>query len=259
MPTEPARERDVIRAITRAFTILEALAEAGVPLGITEISQRTELPLPTIHRILRTLSADGYVFQAQNRRYALGARLIPLARYAGGALGVALRPYLTRAVDQVGESASVAVLDQDFARYIAHVPGEHSAGLFPQVGNQISLHSSAVGKAILARLPTDRVREIIDRSGLRPLTHATITDPRVLMTDLELTRVRGYALDNGEHAVGVRCVAQPIPGPFDLAASISGPEVRMTDDVIVQTCVPALRALVQVVAEAIAQTAGQEP
>jgi IclR family acetate operon transcriptional repressor len=255
MTSEPSPGRDTIRAISRAFEILAALAEAGVPLGLTEVAERTKLPLPTIHRILRTLTTEGYVFQGANRRYALGARLIPLARYAGGALGVALRPHLTRAVERVGESASVAVLDQDFARYISHVPTERGAAFFPGVGNQISLHSSGVGKAILSRMPRDKVERIIARSGLRPLTHATITDPAELLADIDLARERGYALDDGEHAVGVRCVAKPIPGPFDLAASISGPDVRMTDEFIQDACLPALRSLVDDVAGAIAQNA----
>jgi IclR family acetate operon transcriptional repressor len=255
MATEPKSARDAIRSVTRAFEILEALAEESAPLGITELATRVELPLPTIHRILHTLVAGGYVFQAPNRRYALGARLIPLARYAGGALGVALRPYLAVAVSQTGEAASVAVLDQDFARYIAHVPAEEATAFFTEVGNQISLHSSGVGKAILSGLPDNRVRQIIGRSGLRPLTRNTITDPAALLEDIRVSRERGYVLDNGEQALGVRCVAQSIPGPFDLAASISGPDVRMTDRFIETKCVPALRRLVGDVAEAIAESA----
>ena len=75
--------------MTRAFEILEVIAEAGTAVGVTEIAEQCGLPMPTVHRLLQTLAAGGYVHQTPKRRYALGARLMTLSRYAGGALGVA--------------------------------------------------------------------------------------------------------------------------------------------------------------------------
>ncbi|MDO5672305.1 MAG: IclR family transcriptional regulator [Actinomycetaceae bacterium] len=229
-----------VQSITRAFAILEAIADAQRDLGVTEIAERCALPLATVHRILHTLIAGGYALRTAKRTYTLGPRLIPLSRYAGGVLGIALRPMLTELVSKVDESASVAILDQDFARYISHVPSEHQMRVFAQIGNQVSLHSTGVGKAMLSTFTDDDVRAILHRSGMRKLTPATITDPDELIAELALIRERGYAFDEGEHSVGVRCVAVPIKGPYQLAVSVSAPESRMSVEMATESVVPLL-------------------
>lgn len=248
----PSSRRSV-QSVQRTFDILEALASAGRDIGITDIAERVDLPMPTIHRILHTLIEAGYVFQTPRRRYALGARLIQLSRYAGGALGVTLRPFLSTVVETVGESASIAMLDQDFARYIAHVPAEYSMRMFTEVGNQVSLHATGVGKAILAAMPPEEAETVVARSGLRAFTPHTITDPADFSRELARTRERGYALDDEEHEVGTRCVAMSIGGPLDLAISVSGPPTRMTDEVIDSTALPALRSAAQQIEPVISQ------
>ena len=245
------RSRQTIQSVSRALEILEALAAAGRAIGITDIAEAVDLPLPTVHRILRTLISAGYVFQTPRRLYALGARLISLSRYAGGALGVTLRPYLSKVVEATGESASIAMLDQDFARYISHVPSEYTMRIFTEVGNQVSLHATGVGKAILASMPPEDVRAILARSTLRQFTPNTITDPDELLTDLARIREDGYAVDREEHEIGVRCVAMPIPGPLHLAVSVSGPPSRLTDEAIATTALPALREAIDEIAPVI--------
>nr|WP_300152245.1 IclR family transcriptional regulator [Propionicimonas sp.] len=240
----PSASRRSVQSITRALEILEAMADAGRAIGITDIAERVDLPMPTIHRILRTLIGSGYVFQTPRRQYALGARLISLSRYAGGALGVTLRPYLNQIVETTGESASIAMLDQDFARYISHVPAEYSMRMFTEVGNQVALHATGVGKAILADLPPEQSRAMLQRSGLRRFTINTITDVDDVMAELDTVRAQGFALDREERELGVKCVALPIPGPLCLAISVSGPPQRLTDDEITGTALPALRAAV---------------
>ncbi len=237
---EPTSRRSV-QSITRALEIVEALASAGRAIGITDIAERVDLPLPTIHRILHTLIGSGYVFQTPRRQYALGARLISLSRYAGGALGVTLRPYLSKVVEASGESASIAMLDQDFARYISHVPAEYSMRMFTEVGNQVSLHATGVGKAILSSMPVPEARAIVQRAGLRRFTPNTITDQDHLLAELDAIRVCGYAMDREEHELGVRCVAVSIPGPLRLAVSVSGPPTRMTDQAVHDVALPALQ------------------
>lgn len=247
--------RGTVQSVNRALEILDIVAHAGAAIGITEIAEQSKLPQPTIHRLLQTMISAGYIYQTPRRRYALGARLISLSRYAGGALGVSLRPLLTTAVEQVGESASVAMLDQDFARYIAHVPSEHSMRMFTEVGNVVPLHSTGVGKAILSTMSDDEVRTTIGRSGMRPRTEYTLTDIEELLDDLRLTRERGYAIDNHEMEMGVRCVALSIPGDLCLAVSLSGPGDRFTDDVIENKALPALQNLSPELAAVIGGTA----
>lgn len=252
MSTTTAPSRGTVQSVSRAFEILEVIAEAGTAVGVTDIAERSGLPMPTVHRLLQTLATGGYVFQTPKRRYALGARLIGLSRYAGGALGVELRPLLATVVATVGESASVAVLDQDFARYISHVPSERSMRMFTEVGNKVSLHASGVGKAILSKMTAEEIRHAISHRELRRFTPSTITDPEVLAQAIRGVQDSGYAIDDGEHETGVTCVAVPIPGPLFLAASISGPTGRMTPEFVTGQAVPALRHLATEVARALA-------
>jgi len=237
----PRQPRQSVQSIIRALEILEALGSAGRATGITDIAEEVGLPLPTVHRILSTLVGAGYVTQTPRRLYALGARLITLAHYAGGALGVALRPYLEKVVEATGESASVAMLDQDFARYISHVPAEYSTRMNAEVGTRVSLHATGVGKAILSALPEAEVKSILARYALRRFTPHTLTDAAELIEELDQARGAGFVLDREEHEIGTRCVAMPIPGAMPLAISVSGPPSRMTDQVIESIALPALR------------------
>lgn len=221
-------DRGTVQSVARAFEIIETLAQAHGDLGISELSEQVGLPMPTVHRILKTLITYGYVQQTPRRRYALGVKLIPLSRYAGGALGIALRPLIARYVDELDESISVAMVDQEFARYIAHVPSERSMRMFTEVGNQVSLHATGVGKAILSKFSDGDLRSLLTRVRLRRLTEHTITKADDLIADIERTRERGYALDDQEHEIGVCCVAVPIPGDMRLAVSASGPPPRLT-------------------------------
>lgn len=116
--------------------------------------------------------------------------------------------------------------------------------MFTEVGRRAYLHSTSVGKAILAQLSDDAVREIIGRTGTPRLTDFTIRSTSALLADLELTRTRGYALDDSEQEVGVRCFAMAVPGmPTPTAVSISGPTTRV-DDAFIERAIPVLTEVV---------------
>jgi len=249
----PSVPTESVRAIDRAFDVLEALAASDSPLGMSDIAEHTGLPRPTVHRVLHTLASSGYVYQLANHRYGLGTRMIWLAKRAANGLGPSMRPLLAWAVEATRESASVAILDGDEARYIAHAASDQAVRVFQQVGNCASLHSTGVGKAILSAMPDDEVRAIIGRTTLVALTPNTITDPDQLFADIQRARERGYASDLAEHEAGVSCVAEPVPGPLPLAVSISGPESRMTGDFSEATCLPVLRSLAVSLSETCAQ------
>lgn len=219
--------RSTVQSIERAFQILEIMSVARDDMGVSEIAEQAALPLPTVHRILGTLVGNGYVYRTPRRRYALGARLIPLSQNVGGSLGASLRPYLAVVAEQTRESVSVAMIDRDSGRYIAHVPSKQSMRMFTEVGNRVELHSTGVGKVILSSKPDATVRALLHRTGMRAVTPRTITDIEVMMAEIEEVRRLGYALDEEEHELGVSCVAVPIPGSVLLAMSVSGPQSRM--------------------------------
>lgn len=231
-----------VQSVERAFGLLESLADAGGALGVSQLAQESGLPLPTIHRLARTLVDLGYLRQDESRRYVLGPRLIRLGDASSHLLGVWARPHLARLVGELGESANLALLDGDEVVYVAQAQSRQSMRMFTEVGRRVLPHCTAVGKAILAEMPADAVRKILERTGMPHHTDSTITDPDVFARELATAAERGYAVDEGEQEAGVRCVAVTVPdAPGRLAISVSGPQGRMTD-ALVERAVPALHA-----------------
>ncbi|NNH75756.1 IclR family transcriptional regulator [Nocardia uniformis] len=229
-----------VQSVERAFGILETMAEHGGMMGLSQLAEVSGLPLPTIHRLVRTLVDLGYLHQDPSRQYVLGPKLIKLGESSARMLSVRARPHLARLVDELGESANMAMLDGDRIVYVAQVPSRHSMRMFTEVGRRVLPHCTAVGKAMLAEMPPERVRELLQRTGMQRYTDHTITEPREFARQLELTAAAGYATDEGEQEVGVRCVAVAVPeAPARLAISVSGPAGRMTDELI-ERAVPLL-------------------
>jgi IclR family acetate operon transcriptional repressor len=222
-----------VQSLQRAFELLEGLADAGGEASLSELAATTGLPLPTIHRLIRTLVTLGYVRQNRNRRYTLGSRLIRLGESAGRQFGTWARPYLLELVDEVEETANLAVLDGDEVVYVAQVPSKHSMRMFTEVGRRLLPHGTGVGKAMLSQLPRAEVLALLERTGLPAYTPNTITDPQELLDSLAQIAEQGYALDESEQELGVRCIAVPlVGGPTLSAVSVSGPEGRLTKDAV---------------------------
>ena len=241
-----------VQSIERAFDLLEMLADAGGALGLSELSTVSGLPLPTVHRLMRTLVKRGYVRQEASRRYTLGSRLIRLGEISSQTLGTWLRPFLAQLVRLTGETANLAMLDGDEVVYIAQVPSPHSMRMFTEPGRRVQPHCTAVGKALLAELPPGEARALLERDGMPAYTPATITDPDLLIAHLEVIRKQGYAVDEGEQEIGVRCFAVAVPdAPGSLAISTSGPQTRMTDAAAARI-VPALQRTAREISENIA-------
>lgn len=219
-----------VQSLERAFDLLERMADAGGEVGLSELAGSSGLPLPTIHRLMRTLVACGYVRQHANRRYALGPRLIRLGESASRLLGTWARPYLARLVEETGETANMALLDGDEVVYVAQVPSRHSMRMFTEVGRRVMPHSTGVGKVLLAASTPDEVRALLARTGMPAATERTITTPDGFLKALDHVREVGYAVDDNEQELGVRCIAVSVPdSPTAAAISISGPAGRVTD------------------------------
>jgi IclR family transcriptional regulator, acetate operon repressor len=237
-----------VQSVGRVLDLLEVVAAAGGEMAISEIAAATGLPTPTIHRLAQTLLRRGYMRQLPSRRYALGPRLIPLGEVASTTLGTRARPVLAQLVEELGESANLGVLDGDLIVYIGQVPSRHSMRMFTEVGRRVHPHCTAVGKAVLAQLPEEQVRSLLARTGMPAQTPHTITDADALIEQLEMIRRQGYAIDEGEQEVGVRCVAVPVPGDTSrIGVSVSGPAPRMTPQ-LVERAVPLLGEAARVLA-----------
>ncbi|EME58354.1 IclR family transcriptional regulator [Amycolatopsis decaplanina] len=222
-----------VQSLQRAFELLEHLADTGGEASLSELATLSGLPMPTIHRLIRTLVDLGYVRQNTNRRYALGARLIRLGENASMQFGSWARPLLAELVDEVGETANLAVLERDEVVYVAQVPSKHSMRMFTEVGRRLLPHGTGVGKAMLAHLPSDDVTALLARTGMPSYTEHTFTDQDALLRELAKIAQQGYALDEAEQELGVRCVAVAVPGaPVPAAVSVSGPSGRLTMEAV---------------------------
>src|SRR3954465_15792772 len=130
-----------VQSVERVFELLELITDAGGGVTLSELSSSTDLPLPTIHRLLRTLVSLGYIRQLPNRRYALGPRLIRLGEVANRQLGAVAGPVLQSLVDELSETASLAVLDGDMVIYTGQVLPSKLTRANNEVGKRVGLHT----------------------------------------------------------------------------------------------------------------------
>lgn len=239
-----AKRSGGVQSLERAFRILEVMADNGGIIGLSQLAEASDLPLATIHRLVRSLVDLGYVRQEANRQYSLGPRLMRLAAESGRRIGVIATPLLAEAVDQLGESVNLAILDDDEIVYVAQSqPTGNLMRMFTEVGRRTLPHSTAVGKAILAGRPDPEVRALLERTGMPRRTPTTLTTPDEFMDVLQVTRQRGFGTDEGEQERGVRCVAVPVlDAPRPMAISMSGPSARV-DDATVERAAGVLKGI----------------
>ncbi|MEO8830605.1 IclR family transcriptional regulator [Lapillicoccus sp.] len=239
-PADVQARSGTVQSIQRAFGLLETMADHGGRMGLSQLAIASGLPLPTIHRLLRTLVDLGYLSQDPSRQYVLAPRLIRLGESSGAMLNLWARPHLDRLVDELGESANLAMLDGDQIVYLAQAQSQRSMRMFTEVGRRVLPHCTAVGKAIMAQMEPAQVAGLLRRTGMPKHTEHTITDPEGFAAALVWVEKHGYAVDDEEQETGVRCVAVVVPdAPARLGLSVSGPASRMTEE-MVQRAVPAL-------------------
>ncbi|MEA2583249.1 MAG: IclR family transcriptional regulator, regulon repressor [Thermomicrobiales bacterium] len=249
-----------IAVLDRALDVLEALADAAEPLGVTELARRVGATKSAAYRILANLERRGYVSKdPTTARYSLGTRLAYLGQQSLGTFDLrqVARSVLEELYRSFHETVNLGVLEGDEVVYIDMVESHHGLRMAARVGARDTVHSTALGKAILAFLPP----EAIDRRLQRPLprrTEHTITDPGLLAAELARVRARGVAEDHGENELGARCVAAPIfdhGGSVVAAISVSSPESRL-DDPRAAEVATAVRAAAQ---EITRRVGGREP
>lgn len=237
-----------VQSVQRTFGILEHITTAPHPMTLSEIAEQVAVPVPTTHRILQALASMGYVRQLPTRRYGLGPRFITMGEVASRQLGAGAQPRLAEVAETLGETANMAILDTDMAMYVAQVPSSRSMRMFTEVGRRVHMHATGVGKAILAQLKDEQVCSIVERSGLPSFTQNSIRDVPNLLRELENTRSRGYAMDDNEQEIGVRCLSVAVPHtPNQSAISVSGPVTRV-DQSFADRAVPLLKQVAQEIA-----------
>ncbi len=221
-----------VQSVDRVAALLDCLGQAERPLSVRELSSAVGLPRPTIYRLVHTLAARGFLV-ASDSRYAIGPRVLWLAgrRLQQIELRAAGRPHLVELARRTGETAHLAVLEQGQVVYIDKVESGGPLRMASTVGAIMPAHCTALGKSMLAFLPTAQVQEVLRTHGLPRRTANTITDPARLLAELAAVRARGYAIDNVENEEGIRCVGAPIidhRGHVAGAVSVSGSVATIT-------------------------------
>ncbi|WP_151525351.1 IclR family transcriptional regulator [Serinicoccus kebangsaanensis] len=232
-----------VQSVDRALDIVELLAAAPAPIGVTEIARELGLAQGTAHRLVSGLVARGWVRQDTDRRYAVGPAAMRVGDASYRTLGASAAPALREAVAATGETANLALLEGRVMVYVAQAPSPHTLRIFAEVGRRVPLHSTAVGKVALATRPRAAWAELLGDAPLEPRTPHTVTDVARLVEELEQVRRQGFALDDEEQELGVRCVAVPVQvAGLEVAMSVSGPTERMTRE-RAQQVVPELRRI----------------
>jgi len=223
-----------VQSIERALSLLEALEDSRGEIGIAELSKRVGLHVSTVHRILATLVARGYARQnPETGRYALGAKALHLAESYLGQMDIRRvgRPVLERLSQETGETANLVILDRREALYLDKVESPQSLRIFSRIGRRAPLHSTAVGKVLLAYRSKAQVNSLLGRGALERLTRHTITSVSQVRRELEKVHDQGFALDREECEEGACCIAVPIrnaQGDVEAALGISAPTTRLT-------------------------------
>jgi DNA-binding IclR family transcriptional regulator len=225
-----------VKSVEKACVLMEVVSDYPNGVSITELAEKLKMYKSTVHRLLNTLAARGYIEQdSETGRYKLGYRLLDLGMKLLS--GIDLRrealPHLRNLAASAHEVVHLALMDQGDIVYIEKVESQNTIRMHSRVGTRVPVHATGLGKAILAFLPKLEVEDVIRRYGLPESTPYTITDRQKFLHALNEVRQNRFAMDIEENEIGICCVAAPI---FDstqkvvAACSVSGPNIRMTKE-----------------------------
>jgi DNA-binding IclR family transcriptional regulator len=226
----PTPARNPLQSVATTFEILDALKTLD-GAGVTELAQHLDVPKSTAHNYLSTLEQEEYVVR-EDTEYRVGLRFLELGAYARHVeqLFEIAKPEVDRLADETGELANLLVEEHGRGTYLYRAYGDQAVRVKAHVGTRVPLHTTALGKAILASLPPEEVDEIVDRHGLDAPTDQSISTRSELDDALADIREQGVAFDDEERIDGLRCVAAPIRDDGDEvigAISASGPTNRL--------------------------------
>ena len=229
-----------VQSLRRALSILRVIAASADGVTLTEIARVTGLASSTVHRLLTTLQQDRFIqFKNDGARwmvgvgaFTVGSAFLSVRDIARGA-----RPLLRRLMEQSGETANLAILSDDMAVYLEQVECLQTVRAICKPGGRVVLHSTSLGKCMLAAMRPEEVNRILTTKGMPRFTPRTIDRPASMALHLSEVRAAGYAVDDEEHSVGLRCVAAAVldeHGEPIGAISVSGPALKVTHERVPQ-------------------------
>lgn len=211
-----------VRATGTSMRILTAVADRGEGVSIAELVESLDLAKSTVYKHLITLEEHGLVVKRQDG-YRLGLRCLEfggIARQYDGVYDVA-KPEVRKLAEETGELANLLFEERGLGIYVHTARGEQAVDFDVHLGRRVYLHTTALGKALLASLPDERVDEIVDRHGLPAQTDETITTRSALFEELDRIREEGFAYNEEERLGGLGCVGTPLETGENRNAAIS--------------------------------------
>lgn len=207
----PQQSQYIIASVDRALQLLLLLEKTSSAMGITEIGKSMGIHKSTVHSLLQTLSFHGFVQQNEFGKYTLGARLIELGNTCAQRLDVKTiaHPLMLDLATESGEIVLLAILAQQDLIIVDKVEPPRSFLIIPKIDFHVAVHSTAIGKVLLAYSSDDITNEFFTQK-LRQFTSHTITEQEILRNDFEAVRNQGYACCCNETIEGITCIAVPI-------------------------------------------------
>jgi len=231
-----AGEAGSVQSLSRAFSLLGRLAEAAEGRSLSDLAGAAALAPSTAHRLLNSMRNEGFVeFDEETGLWSVGLQAFAVgnAYLKKRDLVAQARPFMRLLVADTGETSNLGVLDGDHHVFLSQVESPQLMRMVARLGRPGPVFAAGVGKALLSALPEHDLESILDRLEYEALTKHTIVDKESLKKELALVRTRGFAVDDEEQALGLRCISANIYDEHAeaiAAVSISGPTVRVSED-----------------------------
>jgi DNA-binding IclR family transcriptional regulator len=244
-------------SVERALSVLEAISLRAEGMSNAEISQRLKIPKSSASYILRALEHGGYVRRGRDDgRYHIGLAVVSLSHRALAGLDIRelALPVMRQLVETSGFTAHLGILDHGRAVYVEKVEAPGFVKMDTWLGRRVDVHSTSIGKALVAYLPDAEIQALVAERSLARYTPQTITTLPKLLRELEKIREQGYALDEEENSLGVRCVAAPVfssEGRVEASLGVTGIVSQLE-----RTAVPRIAELVKGAARKLSQQLG---
>jgi IclR family transcriptional regulator, KDG regulon repressor len=221
-----------VLVLHKTLDILEKIGHAPEGVRLSELARAVEMPKATVYRILSTLESRAFLERGENGAYHVARKLfdLQLSFPIEQILAKAAQPKLEELVKACKETVNLGILDAGEVVVLNTMESPQSVRMSSKVGNRRHLHSTALGKVLLAALPEKEVFRLLRVKGLARLTAYTIVSRIALLKELERVREQGYAIDNQENELEGRCIAAPVyshDGRVIAALSISAPVFRL--------------------------------
>ena len=226
-----------VQALDRGLMLLQALSKGG-SATLSDLALRVGMPPSSAHRVLATLAKHGFVdLNEGTQKWAVGIEAFRVGStyLADINLIEAAQKAMRALMLETGETANLAIADRGDVVFLSQIESRNPIRAFFGPGTRSHMHSSGIGKALLASLSRPELEQVLQNKGLPEFTPKSLTSPSALFEDLEKTRARGWSLDDEERYTGMRCVASVIYDSFGEAiagVSVSGPSVRFPDNIV---------------------------